>query len=543
MLKERVPFEFAIRDPKLLKPRWDTLSKPQQTALKTFYGLELSEEEQLIYAILQGSCEYDELGYPTKVYPIDYRAKEYDTFCGIIGRRAGKTDIFGATISIYEILLGGHTQEAKQEQELAMFFVAQDVNAAARNMNFIYLAAKSSPLFYKELDGEPTQTEIRFKNKITIYAEPSNITSSRGYALPVVLMDEVGFWYTDSKAANPDIEVQRALTYAQLQFTHKKQIIISTPWTKEGLLWEYNLAGTEGMRLLCPSCREGGRRFCNHHFEEKGKYEGVLVINAPTAALDNPLMSRQKLIAVRKRDPDAYPRESLALFQDSITGFLNRSLLEQGRQVGVKQVGFDKRHSYVAAMDPAFRSDNFAFTVFHHDPQKGLVQDYFKQWEPAPGARLNPSLILDEIQPILQYYQLDMVYSDQYQLEALQQLALGRGFAIVGIDFTAASKTKIMGNLEQLVNLGRIQFLDNDEVLNQLSQLEKKKTQGGVVQIAAPAGKKDDAAMVTALAAFQSVWLLSDPEKKPEKPKTHFELGMEQIKRKQQQALKEREEW
>lgn len=544
MTNERFPFAEAIKDKNLLKPRWETLSKPQQVALAAFYGLPLSEEEQLVWAILQGSCEYDELGYPTKVYPLEYIPKEYDTFCGIVGRRSGKTDVFAGTIALYEILLGGHTAEAKQGQELAVFFVAQDVDAASRNMPFIYLAAKTSPILFKEVAGEPTASHLKFKNKITVYPEPCNITSSRGYAIPVVIMDEVGFWYTDPKAANPDIEVQRALMYAQSQFTFKKQVIISTPWTKEGLLWEYNQAGTEGRRLLCQHCKDKELLFCNHPSEEKGKYDGVLVINAPTAAMANPEINRQKLISLYKRDPVAYPRESLAQFQDSISGFLSRGLLELARDVGVVQRQAEKRHFYVAAIDPAFRNDDFAFTIFHHDPEKGIVQDYFKKWTPpSTKDRLNPAIVLDEIGEVLRYYGISNVFSDQYQLESLQQIALARGFNIQGVDFTAASKTKILGNLEQLVNLKRIRLLDNNDVLNQLAQLEKRKTAGGVMQISAPQGKHDDAAMVTALAAFQAVWLLSSPEQVEQKPKTHAQQGMEQIQRKQRELASMEDDW
>lgn len=43
---------------------------------------------------------------------------------------------------------------------------------------------------------------------------PPSGKALRGYAVPVVAMDEVGMWYTDSESANPDFEVWRAVRHA-----------------------------------------------------------------------------------------------------------------------------------------------------------------------------------------------------------------------------------------------------------------------------------------------------------------------------------------
>lgn len=527
---ERVPFDIAITDPKLLKKHFDTLSTPQKTVLKAFNGLPLDEEELKYWAILQDSCVYDELGYVVEWTPIDYVAKKYDELIAILGRRSGKTDRITATQFAYEALLGGHMAHVEKGQDVQILFIAQDIDMAASHLNFIHNAINSSPLLAREV-VKFNKDALILRNGMKIVPAPPTITSSRGLAVPGWCGDEVGFWYTDAKSANPDFEVERAVEYAMLQFPNAFKFITSTPYTKEGMLWEGFEAGTEGRKLL--------------DLDDRAEHEGVLVVHASTAAMENPRNTKKKFIKLQKKDPEAFVRESLAQFVDSISNFLTPALLKlaqvplDGEAAKIHErpryprPGHfeDSTYYYVAAMDPAFRYDKFAFTVMHHSLEYGIVQDYFQEWTPEPGAPLNPKNILAEIKLVLDKFGLSMIHSDQYQLEALQQLAMDLGFTIVGIDFTASSKAKIYGSLASLVNQRRLRLLDKPTIYSQLVALEKKRTPNGAVQIAAPAGKFDDAAAACALCAHQCVWLLPVAASNKDKPLTLAEQGLAQIRR------------
>jgi hypothetical protein len=494
--------------------------------LKAFNGLTLNEEELRYWSMLQGGCIFDEYGYPMwdTLKMVPYKPSKKDTLVAILGRRSGKTDRITATQLAYEALLGGHMQYVEPGQDCKIFFIAQDIGTAASHLNFVNNAMRSSPLLYKEVVKFNADALI-LRNGLRIEPAAANITSSRGMAVPGWCGDEVGFWYTDAKAANPDFEVERAVEYAMAQFPDAFKFITSTPYTKEGMLWKYNLAGTDG-RLL----PEGA---------DKEEYEGVLVVHAPTAAMENPRINRKRLVRLQKKDPEAFVRESLAKFVDSISGFLKPEVLREA--VVLKRLELarmpraghpeDSTPVYLAAMDPAFRHDNFAFTIMHHDAKDGIVQDYFEEWVPEPGTPLNPTDVLGEIKMKLDAYGISFIYSDQYQLESLQQLAQTMGFTIIGIDFTSKSKAQIYGSLASLVNRRRIKLLDKPEIYDQLVALEKKRTAGGAVQISAPPGKKDDAAAAIALCTHQTIWLLPEMPAAPPKPKTEIQLGWEQILR------------
>lgn len=542
---ERVPFSVAIAAPKLLKPRWDTLSLPQRVVLKAFYGLPLNAEELIHWSIFQGGATYDKLGFVTSVTPVPYHPKEYSKLLVYVGRRSGKTDAIVSTAVAYELTLGGHRQHLKPKQEMKVPFIAQTSGDAQKNMNFITMALEESPLLKLQLvpEKERVASEIRLVNGTIVEPLPANKTVGRGHAIPVWVADEVAFWYTDTNAANPDYEVMRAISYAQAQFPDAKTFLATTPWAEQGVAWEWFSAGTEGRNLKCDLCKANKHRVCTHDLEARAKYEGVLVIHASTAAMQNPTISRKRLIELEREDPEAFPRESLAQTLKGVSGWLNHNKLAlaslDAPHARPPITGL-KKPNYIAAMDPAFRKDSFAFTIAHHDRKLGAVQDYIQYWAPEPGIPLKPGDVLDQIKLVLDMYGINEVYSDQYQLESLQQLAQDRNFTINGFDFTGKSKGTAAGSFKFLLDQERLKLLAHELQNAQLQQLQRKVLQTGNVQIAAPPNKLDDLAMVLILACRMIVWLLKEEPTPAPKEKNidtdHHAIVMEQIARKRREA-------
>lgn len=507
----RVPFEVAISEKLLLKPWAEKLSKPQLTALKAFYGCHLNEEERYHWSVFQGGAVFDELGYPQTVTQLDYTPEEYARAVAVVGRRGGKTSQFAATVIAYEAALGGHENFFNREaQEAVCFLIAQDLKMAREAKGMIQHVLETSPLLKKEIRTSIADF-LPLKSGVTIGTAPPNIKAVRGYAVPAVIMDEVGVWHKTADSANPDYEIERAVRYAQIQFPNRKRLLISSPYVKEGLLYDYWRKGTQ---------------------------PGTLILHAPTAALQNPLITRESLAAERADDAEAFERESLARFVDALSGFLSPALLQEAIDVGVAERPPLSGPAYIAALDPAFRHDAFAFTIVHHDPEDGVVQDVLRVWKaPSKDQPLNPASILAEIAPILRAYRVQSVATDQYQFESLKQLALTYGLALYGVDFTGRSKSRVFGSLHQLINQRRLRLLDHKEQIHELTILEKRHTPTGGVQIAAPRGRHDDIATVLALACHESVWLLPSAEAAPTKTEpTINDLCWETIKKRRAEA-------
>lgn len=489
----RVPFEEAISEPLLLLPAWEKLSPPQKSALRIFYGLSLDEEGLRHYSMFQERATFDDLGFIKHVEPAtDYVPREHDEGWAIEGRRSAKTSNFLSFILVYEALLGGHTAFASKSQQVVSFIVAQKLDVAqAIIRDFIEPLVSSSKLLEKEIVKHNTEG-MAFKNGHRIAPAPPVIKNFRYFAIPVVALDECSFWYKDSESANPDFEVVRAVTPAQAQFPNRKLVGASTIWTKEGIIWEAKNAGTYGAKLPDDD-------------ERKARYKNALVLVAPTPAMQNPLLSDRKWFEREyQKDPEAYKREILNIASDSVSGLFSETLLRKAVESAPAIREPQDDVFYVASLDPAFRGDDFTFTIGHYEPEKGFVQDLLKRWSPKE-TKLNPSVILDEVKQDLLKYHVEVIYSDQYQLESLQQLALDRGFSIIGMDFTANSKSKIFGSFLQLLRNDRIHLLRDHEQFQQFLWIQRTVGHGGYVRVSAPVGKHDDLVMVTVLCCAMAI--------------------------------------
>lgn len=514
-MAQRIPFQVAISDKLLLKAWFDRLTHAQQVALLAFYGCPLKDADLDLWSTLRGGAVLDDVGYPISVQRIPYEQRQYHQLVALIGRRAGKTTALAATVTVYEAMLGGHEDYAGlMVGKVACFLISQDLRHAEETQSIIRNIISTSPLLEKEVRAT-TADWITLKNGIVIGTASPTVKSVRGWAVPVVIMDEVGVWYKTVEAANPDYEVERAVRFSQIQFPHYKRIIISSPYIKKGLLYD---------------------RFTKYW---QRPHSDMLVYYAPTAVVapakvdGRPFITRARLLQEREEDAEAFERESLARFVDALAGFLSPTLLEEARAHGVQERAPTSHHTYVAAMDPAFRRDAFAFTIGHFEQGKGFVQDVIRSWQaPSSEEKLNPVPILAEIAPLVHDYNVTGVASDQYQLESLTQLAAQHGITLYGVDFTGRSKAKIMGSLQQLVNQKRISLLDDSRQMQQLKELERRYGSLGNVQIAAPKGSHDDAATVLALCVHESLWV-SEP--KPEQPirkePTPYDLCMATIYR------------
>jgi hypothetical protein len=534
-IAQRVSFNVVINDDKLMGKLWKKLSVPQQTILLAAYGLELpTKSHHAAWSILNGKFEMDELGYPTKIYNLDYSPSNYDTVVGLIGRRSGKSFVTCFAI-LYEVLFGGHLPKVEPGEEMVFPYIAQDLPTARRNMKMIGLLCQQVKTLSPALTKFGSDTLEFYDGLIKVQIEPPRVKTGRGWAMPVAIMDEVGFWSKLSDAADPDYEVQASVTPSQLQFApNNKTFIISSPYTEEGILFEYWRGGTNGMKLA-----DGD--------EDKDQFKGTLVMNAPTAAMQNPKFDpaaeRRFLEKERAKDPEVFKREYLGQFVTSISGFLTQNDIISATDKGVKERKIEEikkkgfRHHFVSAMDPAFRNDDFVYGIFHKEENGNIVQDLLRVWSPNKklGIVLNPNEILQEIGKLNKEWGMTVTYSDQGQLESLAQLAIHHGFNIIGSDFTRKSKPKMFGSLKNLFRQKKIRLLDLPVVYSQLTKLQQKNTPSGGIQIFVPHPGHDDVADVIALGTECAIQLT--PTKELVKPEpTQWDLCIADMKRKKRLA-------
>jgi hypothetical protein len=237
------------------------------------------------------------------------------------------------------------------------------------------------------------------------------------------------------------------------------------------------------------------------------------VIHSTTAAFGNPLVKRQWLVEERAKDSRAFERECLAVFQSSVSGFLDPERVKACVRTGIREIPPAPTNVYVAAMDPGFKRDAFGIAIGHATPG-GVEIDVLRQIRRDPNQPpLNPETIFDvDLVPLLKAYRIGTVECDQYHFESLLQLALQRNFSLNYTPFSATTKASLYGNLKSLVNQGRLKLPDHPETVDELGKLELTLGEQGNVKIAAPRGAHDDMATVVALVAHHCAWLMPIPE-------------------------------
>lgn len=519
----RIPFEVAIADPQLLKPRFDQLSVPQRTILKAIYGCQLDDQlkdplgwtELDYYWASQGYATFDDLGFITKVTPPSndiYVPHEYGEAWAVAGVRAGKSEI-AAFIVVYEAICGGHEAYIHPGKKAVCFLIAQDLQFAQYALHGVNANLEAIPILARRTDKwkQVTARRIDLFNNMIIMTVPPTVKSVRGYDAPIAVMDEVGVWYQDADSANPDAAVYNQVRSRQAQFVAPKVVGISSPWNKGGLMWARYQAGTDGKKVLCDKCRvRPAATLCYTCEKVRRPHKNRIVLHATTASLGNPLIQRKWLQETRDQDPLAFERECLARFLDSLSGFLDSKLLGKSVEVGVVERAPSPGYAYVAAMDPAFRRDAFAFAIGHVDEGGVFVLDLLRRWIKPPDGTIawSPSVILREIAALAQPYRVFQVATDQYHFDSLNQIALDLGLSIKQVTFSAGSKAEIFGNLRTLLNTNRLRLLDEPETLSELASLERKLNQGGTVSISAPQDRHDDMATVVALSAHEASWMI-----------------------------------
>src|SRR5262249_16471599 len=144
-----------------------------------------------------------------------------------------------------------------------------------------------------------TAEEITLSNQIVISIFPCSWRAPRGFAAPVVCLDEFGFFRNEGVAV--DKEIVDALRPAQAQFPNAKLLKLSSPFTKQGELYR--------------------------DFAERHQRPHHLVFHSSTVQ-GNPSIRADFLAAEKQRDPIFYEREYEARFSDTASGLFAREAVE-----------------------------------------------------------------------------------------------------------------------------------------------------------------------------------------------------------------------
>ena len=444
----------AIKDENLLRPFFGNLDtwRPWLTALRVVYGLPVTgmAGRRLVH-----QCT----GRTVASLP----PEGFNTALFLTGRRSGKSRI-AATIAAYEAVLAGHTAKLARGERGVVPVVAP-TKAQGRIVRDYTRAIFETALFKHELRKETTEGfMLNCGTRIEILA--GDFRTVRGYTLLAAVVDEACFFgYEAESKIKSDTELVRAIK-PSLATVGGKLICISSPYARKGWCFQQHT---------------------RHHGNPAGR---TLVWNCPSRTM-NATLPQRIVDEAMAEDMQAAKSEYLGEFRDDVCDFITREVVEALVANGCP-VRLPRPHTdYVAFADlSGGRADDAALAIAHRDGRR-VVVDYARRWRPP----FNPHTVIDEMAEELRRYEIKRVTGDNYAAEFV-----ARAFEGNGIRYTKAELPKSMLYAELLPRLcsGEIELPDNDDLVSQLSRLERRTRAGGRDIIDHPHGGKDDLANAVA---------------------------------------------
>ncbi len=237
----------------------------------------------------------------------------------------------------------------------------------------------------------------------------------------------------------------------------------------------------------------------------------MVVIKAPAWDL-NPFYWTPERVDAARGDADVFRTDVLAEFSTPEEALYSSQLLEQATR---PSEGPQPGHAYVIAMDPATRSNGWTLVVCTRTGIRKRV--VFA--EERIGSRTDPlsprAVFAEMIAPACRKYGVTSVLTDQYYLDALQDIAREFEITLVQEPLTEQQKTERYLAIRTRLEEGEIEIVA--EVREDLQRLRKRVTQSGVRIVLPVTGDGRHADFAPAIMLGLGRFLMDvEPPKKPE---------------------------
>jgi len=476
----------ALQDPDLFGglPAFADLSTwtPWLTFLRAVYGLSLEEpaEEQRFRKHTGRSSYNPPLG--------GWR----EAVC-IVGRQSGKSRI-AALVAAYEAAIASREPD---RTELYALMVSQDHRASMRTiLRYAVAPFEAVPVLSRSVTSR-TADAITLDSGVVLAAYPCRPAAVRGLRARTVVLDELAF-YISGEGRTVDHEMLRAVRPC-LATTGGKLLILSSPYGQAGALWDLH----------------------RRHF---GRDDSAVLLWQASAPEMNPTLPSDYLERMRQDDPEAYRSEVLGEFRAGVSSLLDPEVLEAlVARRGTRELLPAEDVTYRAFVDPSGgRSDAFTLAIGHRTEDR-IVVDALRAW----SSPFNPTGVVEEAATLLKAYRITWVRGDRYGGEWPRE-----SFRTWGVGYSLAEDTKsdLYLELVAVVNSGKIELIDDPELLRELRGLERRRGSSGRDRVDHAPGCHDDRA--NAIAGLASMLPRSIPraKPKPEPPRTTMELFEQQMR-------------
>lgn len=373
----------------------------------------------------------------------------------VCGVRSGKSLIAGC--AAFFSALTADLSHIPLHERARVVIVAPTIANAQMTFRLLTGAINSAPaLKAVVVSGLDNKEEItvrradgRFVDIVIVAAHRGGVTL-RGTWLAGYVLEETAFF--GAEATGYVVSGEELLRAAATRLVPGGQgWIISSPMGPSGLL--YDLWKT--------------------HFGQPGE---VVIVHAPTLAMNSITVNKTMIAEIRKRDPDAAAREYDALWSDADTVLVPAMHIDDAqRPADAFHVEPIEGQSYVAAMDPATRGNAWTLVIATRHlekPHQSVV--YNKQWIGSKVAPLNPDDVLKQCKDILERYRVDRAATDQWSADANRAIAKRHGLYLYDISASQVENVEIFTSMATKFADGEVEVPPDPYIRNDLLGIRKK---------------------------------------------------------------------
>src|SRR5262249_34894724 len=157
-----------------------------------------------------------------------------------------------------------------------------------------------------------------------------------------------------------------------------------------------------------------------------------------------------------------------------------------------RERAFDRRHSYVAFVDPSGGSSEAMTLALAHKEGTTVVLDLVREHRPP----FSPEAVVAEYASVVRSYRCSQVFGDPYGGEWVTEQFRNHG---VHYEPSALSRSELYLDLLPLINSRGAALLDHERLMMQLVSLERTSVRGGGRdRVDHPKGLHDDLANAAA---------------------------------------------
>jgi hypothetical protein len=387
----------------------------------------------------------------------------------ICGRRSGKSRV-ASLVSTWKATCTNFAPNLAAGEVAVNINISPDRQQSRLVFEYIRGFLHSNPMFQQMVEHE-TRERIVLSTRCEIQILTASSRSSRGRAIPAAIFDESAFLF-QSGYATSDTELARAIWPSMIQFENPLLLLISSPYAKSGLLWEW---------------------YSKYYGKNE---EGVLIWQAPSITM-NPLLNQEAIAQDLIEDAEGSESEWLGRFRKSLSMHLNPEVVDDAVVPGRYELEFQPNTLYSAFVDVSGGTrDSMTLAICHKEHSsdgESLVLDLVR--EVVPDPKFDPAAVAKDFCKELARYHISDITGDRYAAQWCVSAFENEG---VHYNPSVQSKSEIYLLVEPLFNTGRVQLLDHKKMVAQFKMLERKVRSGGKDLVDAPGNRPEDIANAVA---------------------------------------------